>query len=211
MLSYETIFAFATVSVLLALSPGPDNLFVLTQAATQGRRAGLLITFGLCSGLIVHSAAVALGVAAIFKASPLAFNALKLVGAAYLLYLAWQAWCSAAPGHQRQAQPMNGRALYLRGVVMNLSNPKVAIFFLAFLPQFVVPENGSVAGSVAGQIIQLGLVFMLCACLVFATIAFLAGALGAWLRSSQRAWAWLNRMTSVVFVGLALKLAASER
>lgn len=211
MLSYETIFAFASVSVLLALSPGPDNLFVLTQAATQGRRAGLLITFGLCSGLIVHSAAVALGVAAIFKASPLAFNALKLAGAAYLLYLAWQAWRSATPGRQGQVQHLSGRALYLRGVVMNLSNPKVAIFFLAFLPQFVVPENGSLAGSVAGQIIQLGLVFMLCACLVFATIAFLAGALGAWLRSSQRAWAWLNRMTSVVFVGLALKLAASER
>ena len=134
----DTLATFSVVALLLCIAPGPDNLFVLAQSALYGRAAGLRITLGLCTGLIVHTAAVTLGVAAFIKATPLAFDALRLAGAAYLLYLAWQA-LRAAPGEPvpgTAARP-RGWQLYRRGIIMNVTNPKVSLFFLALLPQFV--------------------------------------------------------------------------
>ena len=135
MVSVETLFTFSTASVLLALAPGPDNIFVLTQSSVFGRRAGFRVTLGLCTGLIVHSTAVALGVAVIFQKSAAAFAALKYIGAGYLVYLAWQAFHASAARIQTERR---GEAklfvLYRRGIIMNLTNPKVSIFFLAFPP-----------------------------------------------------------------------------
>jgi len=198
----DTAAAFFAVSALLALSPGPDNVFVLMQSAMHGRSAGLLVVLGLCSGLLVHTAAVSLGLATLFAASTLAFTALKWVGALYLLFLAWQAW--QAPVGQLAAQPMHdaGR-LYRRGIIMNVTNPKVSIFFLAFLPQFVMAERG----SVAVQVLWLGFIFMLATLLVFGAIALTAGSLGQALVRSARAQQSLNRGAAVVFAALALRLA----
>ena len=208
MIPADTLTLFFAAAVALALAPGPDNLFVLTQSALHGRLAGLLVTLGLCTGLLVHTAAVALGVAALFQTSALAFNALKLAGAAYLLYLAWGALRAGASEIEASREaPLSRRALYGRGIVMNVSNPKVAIFFLAFLPQFADPA----LGSLPLQIAQLGATFMLAALLVFGAIAWAAGFLGAWLKRSARAQVWLNRMAGVAFVGLALRLAFSSR
>lgn len=205
--SIETLSLFFGASVLLGLAPGPDNLFVLMQSALHGRKAGWLITLGLCSGLMVHTTAVAFGVAAIFQASAVAFTALKLAGAIYLLYLAWQVF--RAPATQSQAE--DGRAslgqLYRRGMIMNITNPKVSIFFLAFLPQFADPA----IGPISTQMLILGGVFMLSTLIVFGAIGMAAGTLGARLNRSPRIQSWMNRIAGALFVGLALKLATTQR
>ena len=182
MIPFDTLSLFFAASVALALAPGPDNIFVLTQSALHGRLSGLIVTLGLCTGLLVHTAAVSLGVAAIVQTSPLAFNALKAIGATYLLYLAWHAFrAGAAQLSARGSSSLSRRKLYSRGILMNVTNPKVAIFFLAFLPQFANPSNG----SLALQMISLGAVFMLAALIVFGAIAWAAGFIGNWLKRSQ--------------------------
>ncbi|MBI4756832.1 MAG: LysE family translocator [Betaproteobacteria bacterium] len=204
----ETTLAFFGVSVLLGLSPGPDNLFVLMQSVLRGRGAGLLVVLGLCTGLLVHTAAVALGLAALFAASAAAFTALKLVGAGYLAYLAWQvlrAPTDAPPLQAREAG--EGWQLYRRGIFMNVTNPKVSIFFLAFLPQFTRPEYG----AVGVQVLWLGFVFIVATLLVFGSIALFAGYIGGVLRRSATARKALNRVTALVFLGLAARLAVAER
>lgn len=208
MIPIEVIITFFAASVLLALAPGPDNIFVLTQSALHGRTSGLIVTFGLCTGLIVHTLAVALGVAVIFQASAIAFTALKLAGAGYLLYLAWQVFrASVTKIEATRDNPLSYKKLYSRGIIMNVTNPKVSIFFLAFLPQFADPNRG----PVALQIILLGLLFMLSTVLIFGGIALLAGSLGEWLNRSTRVQKTMNWMTGFVFVGLALKLVTAER
>jgi threonine/homoserine/homoserine lactone efflux protein len=196
--------AFIIASVLLALVPGPDLLFVLTEAMLRGRRAGLVASLGLCTGLLVHISAVALGVAALVQASPLVFAAVRYVGAAYLLYLAWQAFRSAATSFAAGDAPrVSLRATYARAVTMNVANPKVAIFFLAFLPQFVDPERG----GLIGQMLILGAAFMACSLLCFAGVTRLADRIGDWVRREPGRQAGLSRTASLVFVVLAAKLA----
>ena len=208
MLTAEIVITFFMASVLLGLAPGPDNIFVLTQSTLHGRRAGLIVTLGLCTGLVVHSLAVAFGAAAIFQSSALAFSVLKFAGAAYLLYLAWGIF--RAPPASMTSGAVSGpgwRELYRRGIIMNITNPKVSIFFLAFLPQFADPSRG----PVAFQIICLGGLFILATVLVFGGIAIAAGRLRIWLMQSERIQLWINRLAGAVFVGLALRLATSER
>lgn len=208
MIPIETVVVFLTASVALALAPGPDNIFVLTQSALYGRNAGLLVTLGLCTGLLVHTAAVSLGVAAIFQTSVLAFNVLKIIGALYLLYLAFQAFkASAAQPGDDGKQKLAGRNLYTRGIIMNITNPKVAIFFLAFLPQFANPA----LGSITIQMLIFGALFMVATLLVFGAVAWCAGFLGDWLKGSEKAQIIMNRIAGAVFTGLALRLVISER
>lgn len=229
MLTPDIALSFFGVAVVLALSPGPDNIFVLTQSALSGRTSGMLVVLGLCTGLIGHTVAVAAGIAALFRASPTAFTVLKVIGALYLLYLAWQSF--RAPGAPIKATvPANGSAttdrkthalgndgqtrtpasgttltpatLFRRGIIMNLTNPKVSLFFLAFLPQFTAPARG----SVALQTLMLGALFMLATLLVFGAIAFFAGMIGERLRRSSRIQTIMNRLAGVIFVGLAIAL-----
>ena len=211
--SLETLITFFGVSLLLGLTPGPDNLFVLVQSAQRGWRAGMAVVLGLCVGLVVHTAAVALGLAAVFAASAMAFTALKWCGAAYLAYLAWGALrapaavaSGAAPAAAAGTAP-SGRRMVARGAVMNLTNPKVLVFFLAFLPQFADPARG----PVALQLMVLGAVFIVATLLVFGAIACFTGAFGALLQRSARAQTVLNRVAGLVFLGLAVRLATAER
>ena len=207
----QTSLAFFTVALLLALSPGPDNLFVLVQSATGGRRAGFAVVAGLMLGVMVHTLAVALGLAAVFAASATAFTVLKLLGAAYLLYLAWGAWRApamlVASDAGAPAHPPPWPRLMARGVVMNLTNPKVVLFFLALLPQFVQPGQG----PVEGQIVWFGALFILAATLVFGAVVLAADALRTRLARSARAQRGLNRAAALVFVGLAARLALAQR
>ena len=215
----DTLLAFFGVSLLLGITPGPDNLFVLVQSAQRGWRAGMAVVLGLCAGLVVHTTAVALGLAALFAASTTAFAVLKYVGAAYLTWLAWQALRprpdavaeqggGAAPAPIASPRQAGGlRRMVGRGVVMNLTNPKVLIFFLAFLPQFADPARG----SVALQIMVLGVVFMGATLLVFGSIALFSGAFGTLLLRSARAQRWINRAAGLVFLGLAVRLATVDR
>ncbi|WP_299471870.1 LysE family translocator [uncultured Roseibium sp.] len=208
MIPLEVLSVFFVAAVALGLSPGPDNIFVLTQSALHGRFAGLLVSLGLCTGLVVHTIAVAFGVAAIFETSALAFTVLKIVGAGYLLYLAFQAFRAGSADLPKGDGPaLTGLALYRRGIVMNVTNPKVAIFFLAFLPQFADPARG----SVPLQILVLGALFIVATLLVFGGVALGGGLLGSYLRRSAKAQVWLNRLAGTVFVVLAARLAIAER
>jgi threonine/homoserine/homoserine lactone efflux protein len=197
---------FFAAALLLALAPGPDNLFVLTQSATGGKGAGLTVTLGLCTGLIGHTLAVVLGVAALVRASALAFTGLKLLGAGYLLYLAWQAFRAPAASLAVTAASPGFARLYRRGIFMNLTNPKVSLFFLAFLPQFADPGRG----PVAPQLLLLGGLFIIATLLVFGAIALLAGTLGERLNRSPGLQRLLNRLAATVFFGLALHLVSSR-
>ncbi|MGP1615193.1 MAG: LysE family translocator [Pollutimonas bauzanensis] len=208
MLTSDVALSFFGIAVLLALAPGPDNLFVLMQSALWGRVSGMLVVLGLCTGLVGHTVAVAVGLAAIFATSATAFTMLKLAGAAYLVYLAWGAFhAHGSPAGGAKPLKQGKGQLYRRGIVMNLANPKVSLFFLAFLPQFASPQRG----PVALQILSLGALFMLATLLVFGAIACFSGALGERLQHSQKAQRLLNRTAGAVFIGLAVKLALSSR
>ena len=211
----QTALAFFSVAFLLALAPGPDNLFVLMQSASHGRRAGAAVVLGLMIGVLGHTAAVALGLAALVAASATAFTAIKFVGAAYLLYLAWGAWHAPATLRADDGDGAGDRGaaapawwpLVGRGVVMNLTNPKVALFFLALLPQFVQAGRG----PVAAQILWLGALFVAAGTLVFGAVVWLAGVLRTRLARSARAQRAIHRASAGVFALLALRLALAER
>ena len=215
----QSLVAFFGVAVLLALSPGPDNLFVLMQSVQRGWRVGIAVVVGLCLGVVVHTAAVALGLAAVFAASAMAFTVLKWCGAAYLAYLAWGAWRAPVSTDKSAAgaggtgatsyQPSSKELLQMvrRGVVMNLTNPKVLVFFLAFLPQFCDPTRG----SVAVQVLILGVLFMLATIVVFWTVAALGGRLAVWFNRSPRGQIIMQRVAGCVFVAMAAALLLSSR
>jgi threonine/homoserine/homoserine lactone efflux protein len=204
MIPSATVAIFLLTSAALAAVPGPDNIFVLTQSALHGRKAGIVITMGLCTGLLVHTLLVALGVAAILQASPLAFSALKAIGAVYLLYLALLAIqkIPIEPGND-EIPAVSHSDLYSRGIIMNLTNPKVAVFFLAFLPQFTNSDYGL---AITLQIIVLGGLFIIMAFFVFTTIAFSAGLIGKWLTTNIRAQRAINYMAALIYCGLALNI-----
>ena len=208
MLPPEVALSFFGVAVLLALSPGPDNLFVLTQSVLWGKAAGLWVVLGLCTGVLGHTLAVSVGLAAVFAASQTAFLVVKLAGAAYLLYLAWGA-LRAGQASLNGARPprQTGAQLYRRGVIMSLTNPKVTVFFLAFLPQFASPTRG----SIGLQMLMLGMLFMLAAFIVFSILAVFSGTVGERLQRSPQVQLWLNRAAGIVFIGLALKLLTAKR
>ena len=199
-LGIEILLAFISASVILCFVPGPDNIFVLTQSAIRGWRVGIITTLGLCSGLVVHTVLVALGVAVIFQTSSLAFQGLKIIGACYLVILAFKSIRSEKFDLNSTKNPKE--SYYITGVVMNLTNPKVAIFFLVFLPQFVV------AGitNVSTQMLLLGFVFILCTLCVFSFIAYLASFLKPALNNSPAIAKNLNIVAALVYVALALNL-----
>lgn len=205
-MSIEILFGFIITSIILCFVPGPDNIFVLTQSALHGRVSGIYVTLGLCTGLVIYSIAVAFGVAIIFRTSTFAFNSLKVIGACYLAYLSWQAFRAKPKELNDKTKGVSQKKLYFRGVIMNLTNPKVCVFFLAFLPQFASPSKG----PIWLQILFFGGVFILCTVFVFCFIAILAGTLGTWLNRSQRVQLILNKIAGTVFVILAITLLMTE-
>ena len=201
-LSIETLIAFVTASVVLSLVPGPDNLFVMSHSALKGWRIGLYTTLGLCTGLIGHTVLVAIGVSVIFQTSAIAFNGLKIVGACYLLYLAWLSVQNKELNLGGTDRDSTNRSYYFTGVIMNLTNPKVALFFLVFLPQFVNTSND----NVTIQIFLLGLLFILSALCVFTSIAYLASFLEDILKKSKTVNKNLNILAALIYFALAINL-----
>ncbi|MCL4695432.1 MAG: LysE family translocator [Candidatus Hydrogenedentes bacterium] len=209
MLDLPTLVLFVSASVVLTLAPGPDIIFLITQGVTKGRRAGFATAMGLASGCLVHTLGAALGVSVVFRTSALAFQTLKIAGVVYLLYLAWktirapQTDAAIAPSHEPTED--EGRALYFRGVLMNLLNPKVALFFLAFLPQFASPERG----AVWMQMVLLGIIFTAQVVVIFGSIGLFAGHVSMWLRRGPlgKAGRYMKWAVAAVYVSLALRLA----
>ena len=208
MLTPEQFFGFLAAALLVTASPGPDNLLVLGMGMSKGRGQGIAFGLGCAFGCLSHTALAVLGISALIAASPWAFTALKVAGGLYLVWLGVQALRSQGGAQVGQATPpaQTLTGLFLRGMLANAVNPKVVLFFLSFLPQFVVPAQG----SVALQLGLLGLVFTLQAALLFGLLGFFAGAIGQWLNRRPNAGLWLDRAAGAVFVGLGLRLITSR-
>jgi len=197
----ESLIGFVTATIILAISPGPDNIFVLTQSLAHGVKSGIAITAGLISGCIVHTTLLAFGVSAIITASETAYFIVKIIGALYLLYLAYKVYRSdSAIVLQQTSTQKSFRKLFLTGVYMNLVNPKVLLFFLAFFPVFLWNENG----NTVSQFYILGIVFMIVSFLVFSLIAILAGSISTIIKKTTQVGVFLKWLQILVFVGIAV-------
>ncbi|AXK38812.1 LysE family translocator [Crenobacter cavernae] len=203
LIAFEQALAFLAAAILITLSPGPDNLMVLGMGASRGRAAGVAFGLGCATGCLTHTLLAALGVSALIAASPVAFTALKVAGGAYLIYLGVMALRSRGAAQSGALLPEASLArLFARGLVANAINPKVALFFLAFLPQFV----SAGAGAPGWQIAQLGVLFTLQAALLFSLLGLAAGRVGAWLARTPAAARWLDRVAGTIFAALGLRL-----
>ena len=204
----HSMICFLGASILLTLAPGPDNIFVVTQGISRGRKAAVFTALGMCSGLSVHTTAAALGISAIFYSSALAFCAVKYAGAAYLMYLAWKAIQDRnALKLKSSVNPLSCFALFRRGFIMNTLNPKVALFFLAFLPQFVSGNSQ----HVVMEMIFLGLVFMVQSVVIFTAIGVLSGQIGNYLLKKPRLARKFSWATAGIFAAIGVRLALAER
>ena len=198
-----TLFYFLLASVLLTLAPGPDIMYLLAKSLADGARNGVALAAGLSSGILFHTTLVILGVAALIQGSPAALAALKYLGALYLLYLAVGAFRDKSDLKLESAGPSENRlALYRRGILMNVLNPKVLLFFLTFLPQFVPSD----AENVGRQIALLGLLFAVQAFLIFSAVAFCAGRLRRLLFRRKGIGRILNITQGVVLLFIAVLL-----
>lgn len=197
----ESLISFSLATLALAISPGPDNIYVLTQSLVNGSRSGISTTAGLISGCIVHTTLLAFGISAIIAASPALFYGIKVTGAFYLLFLAYKVLKSPSEIVLGDEAPQKThKELFWIGVIMNLVNPKVMIFFLAFFPAFLWnPVEATVQ-----QFYILGLTFMIVSFITFSSIALLAGSISGYLRSHQRTGLYLKWLQIIVFVGIAI-------
>ncbi|WP_138434369.1 LysE family translocator [Winogradskyella algicola] len=198
----ETLISFALATSVLAISPGPDNIYVLVQSITNGKAYGLATVCGLITGCLVHTTLLAFGVSAIIKANEDLFFGIKVLGAVYLLYLAYKVFKSDAQlDFDSETAPKKSlKALFVQGFFMNVLNPKVTIFFLAFFPGFLFSKTM----STIAQFYILGGIFMLVSFIIFSTIALLAGQIKSYTlkhRNSGVVFKWLQ---IVVFIGIAV-------
>ena len=207
-LSPDQVLAFLAAAVVLTLTPGPDNLMVLSLGISKGRRLGMAFGLGCALGCISHTLLAALGVSALIAASATAFGLLKMAGALYLFYMAWHAWQSRGVTQLPTSSGQASSALswFGKGLLANAINPKVIVFFLALLPQFVNTERG-LAGW---QMLQLGLWFTLQAAVLFVTLGWFAGHMGRWLARRPQTGLWLDRLAAMVMAGLGLRLLLSK-
>lgn len=207
-MNYEILFGFILATTALALSPGPDNIYVLMQSISNGRKYAIATVCGLISGCLVHTTLVAFGVSAIIKESETLFFIIKTLGALYLLYLAYKVFKSdAAVSLSNNAVPKKSMMqLFKQGVIMNVLNPKVSIFFLAFFPAYLFSKTI----STVTQFYVLGLLFMATSFMVFALIAILAGFISDYLKQSKNIGLVLKWLQIVVFIGIAIFIFLSE-
>lgn len=200
----ETLLSFAIATSILSISPGPDNIFVLTQSIVNGKKYGLATVFGLMTGCIIHTTLVAFGVSAIIKENENLFFFIKLLGAGYLIYLAYKVYKSDAKIvlSNNNVKKETLLQLFKKGFIMNVLNPKVTIFFLAFFPQFLFSDSI----STVIQFYVLGAIFILVSFLVFGTIAVLAGSISTYLKEHSKVGVFLKWGQIIVFVLIAIMI-----
>ena len=201
------IALFVATSALLAIAPGPDVIYVLTRGIAQGTKAGLAAAFGFASGCIFHTVLAAVGIAALIRSSPLAFDLVRYAGAAYLVWIGIQAlrhrssFSVEGAGEQRALG-----AIYRQSVIGNMLNPKVTLFFLAFLPQF----GDMQAGHVGTQMALLGAIFMVQTIVIFGAVAIFSGWIGEWMRRKPAIGARLNVFAGLTFIALGIRVALPD-
>ncbi len=201
------LLSFLGAAVLLTIAPGPDLLFVIAQSISQDKKAGIAVACGLCTGLLVHTSAAAIGVSALIYSSAIAFTIVKYAGAAYLIYLAIQAFRDRSTLQISSKQRSAYSALYRRGIFMSVLNPKVSLFFLALLPQFVVPT----AGHEAWQMIVLGLIFIVQALIIFTIVSIFSHKVRTWLARSPLIARRFNIVQGLLFTIIALQMALARK
>ena len=199
--------AYLVAVVVLTLTPGPDMTMFVGKAVSQSRAAGFAAFAGASTGLVVHTLAVAIGLSALLAASATAFLVLKIVGAAYLVYLAWQALrhgSALSVGGAARPEPI--RAVYLKGLGVNLLNPKIIIFFVTFLPQFVETNDP----HAAGKLVFLGLTFVVVATPFSAALIWFAGSIASWLKRSPKATRAVDYLFAGVMGAFAVRLMLAQ-
>ena len=202
------IALFLAASALLTVAPGPDIVYVLTRGISQGRKAGIAAALGFASGCIFHTVLAAVGIAALIRSSDLAFDVVRYAGAAYLVWIGIQALRHRSSFSIEGAEDTKALAtIYKQSVIGNMLNPKVTLFFLAFLPQFVDAQ----AGHVGWQMALLGVVFMSNTIVIFGAVALFAGWIGAWMRRKPAIGERLNVFAGATFIALGIRVALPAR
>lgn len=204
MLTASQVLTFLLTALLLTATPGPDNLMVLSVGVSRGKRAGIAFGLGCALGCFSHTVLAVIGVSALVAASPVAFTLLKAMGGAYLVWLGIQALRHAGGARigTSQTGPESLRRLFMKGLIANAINPKVVLFFLSFLPQFVVSSQG----NVAWQLGFLGVLFTLQAVVLFSLLGFFSGNVGTWLNRKPSVGQSLDRLAGVVFIALGIRM-----
>jgi threonine/homoserine/homoserine lactone efflux protein len=204
MISLTTVGVFSLASILLALTPGPDMLYIATRAVAQGRDAGMVSVFGVYTGVLVHTLAAAVGLSALIATSAAAFSLVQYAGAAYLVYLGIKTMLGKGESEALNGVPHSRlRKIYYQGLITNVLNPKVILFFLAFLPQFIEPAKG----NISIQVVSLGLLMVVITLPIDLAVGLAGGSIGDWLRANgkvQRASKW---GAGLVFVALGIGTA----
>jgi threonine/homoserine/homoserine lactone efflux protein len=199
---------FFAASWILIITPGPDMIYVITRGISQGRKAGVISAFGVTLGILVHTIFAAFGLAIILRTSALAFLAVKFVGAGYLIYLGVKSFKSKSDFSFNKNKTKDGiKTIFLQGLLSNVLNPKVALFFLAFLPQFVNPKFGS--SSI--QMVCLGLTFALFGIFFLVLLGYFSGGIGSWLSRKRNLAKKIRWFTGSILILLGLRLAFMER
>jgi threonine/homoserine/homoserine lactone efflux protein len=208
LLAPEQFLGFLAAAVLITVSPGPDNLMVLGLGMSRGRAEGVAFGLGCGFGCLSHTVLASLGVSALIAASPMAFLALRVGGGLYLVWLGVRALRSHG---QARAAAVRGvdealSRLFAKGLLANAINPKVVLFFLSFLPQFVIAERGHIGWQMA----QLGIVFTAQAVLLFGLLGLFSGSIGQWLQRHAHAGVWLDRLAGTIFVALGVRMIVAR-
>ncbi len=206
MIDVNSYLIFLATVLLICVVPGTDMVYIVTHGISQGVKAGLLASVGMSIGMLVHTAAVVLGLAALVTASSTAYEILRYAGAAYLAYLGVKALIDSRHGVDASVDAGDRLPLptvFRRAVITNVLNPKIVVFYLAFLPQFVRSDQG----NSTVQLLVLGLTFVVMGLLVDSVVALASGRIGDWLRMDRRSVTWLNRLAGIVFLGLAVSVA----
>lgn len=199
---------FVGISWALILAPGPDMLYVITRGVTQGRKAGVLSAVGVICGILIHTSAAAFGLTLILQTSAIAFLIVKYLGAIYLVYLGIKAWREKSTfSVQTSSSSLSFRKIFWQGVLSNVLNPKISIFFLAFLPQFV-DKGGS---HVTMQMVILGLTFACFGLCFLLVVGYSSGAIGSWLTRRPQFGQFLQRFAAGILIALGIRLALTER
>ncbi|HWC53073.1 MAG TPA: LysE family translocator [Chitinophagaceae bacterium] len=209
MFRIEHFYLFLSVSILINISPGPDMLYTAARSLSQGTKAGILSTLGIFTGCLFHIAAAVFGLSKIIQESILLFSIIKYAGAAYLIYLGLKSFIKRKKKETgiTKLQPMTYQKIFLQGMITNLLNPKVAIFFLSFLPQFIDPQSH----YVKEQIAFLGLWFNVQGCIILATVASVTGFFRHLLLHNKTFWNWQEKITGAILVGLGIRMFFSKK
>ena len=207
-MEWSNFALFFAASWILIITPGPDMIYVITRGISQGRKAGVISAVGVTLGILVHTIFAAFGLAIILRTSALAFLAVKFSGAGYLIYLGVKTFKNKSDfTFDNYRQKVGIRTIFVQGILSNVLNPKIALFFLAFLPQFVNPEHG----SASIQMVYLGLTFALFGIVFLVLLGYFSGGIGSWLSNKQNYAEKIRWFTGSILIALGLRLVFMER